>query len=791
MVKALAFHNAERIKSLSQEQGDASDLVEITVYVRVLLPNSTQFAAPDSHTTTIVGSEQLQYQEPYTNSFGDVRFPADLKFTPNGELLVGMRQGCQNTLHTSYNHYGRAMLLGPNGSGIYDQLLGVIYTSDGSLATENAYGGVAWFDNPNGGLEFVFSSADMLSEDGPHGIVTLPAYTYGTEFNPASPAGIIGYVPDYTMADMKGIGGDVEVFNGCATICPSGINLSDLEVCSDELFDLSLQISGGNPDSLTISWTDASGNPVSPNGLSITHTDCAPGSYPFYVSVSCLADNTVTFEDSLLVSVYASDLSPFYTTIEEPCMVDVLIDSNCSNELQLIGQIPDIQPGDTGTVSLQLLQTSGPACAEEQIELSYACPALGCQASGNLPICQGDTLFLFEEGNDGITSWQWSSDGSAIISDPSAQNPFATNVSDGETFTVTVANGLGASSSCSFTAEVLPAPTATAEMLNASCQSDTFLLFETGGQAVSWLWVSDGQAVFNDPTAQNPVTTGVAEGELFTVFIEDANGCRSQASVEANFIQPVAPEYLIESTDSACWNQNNGAFTINLTSQPAPPYTFSLDGENFQDSGTFQHLPKGEYQIFIRDANGCLYPAEASIPEIAPLQLLSETYLLPCQGNGVLLSPTLINPSGTEVIWNWPDGSHETTWLAQNTGQITLTVSNSCESLQSEITVESEFDGESIPVYIPNAFSPNGDGLNDCLRPEFSPEVKIAAYTFRVFDRWGNFLFEGSELQDCWDGTYRGAPMDPAVFVWYLDATVVYCNQTLHVFKKGGVTLVR
>ncbi len=59
MVKALAFHNAERIKSLSQGQGNASDLVEITGYIRGLLPNATQFAVLDGQGTTMVGSEQL------------------------------------------------------------------------------------------------------------------------------------------------------------------------------------------------------------------------------------------------------------------------------------------------------------------------------------------------------------------------------------------------------------------------------------------------------------------------------------------------------------------------------------------------------------------------------------------------------------------------------------------------------------------------------------------------------------------------------------------------------------
>jgi gliding motility-associated-like protein len=63
-------------------------------------------------------------------------------------------------------------------------------------------------------------------------------------------------------------------------------------------------------------------------------------------------------------------------------------------------------------------------------------------------------------------------------------------------------------------------------------------------------------------------------------------------------------------------------------------------------------------------------------------------------------------------------------------------------------------------VYVPNAFSPNGDGVNDVLTVFTDPSVRKITY-FRIFDRWGNLVYEGQDLapgdtQQGWDGTFAG-----------------------------------
>ena len=88
-------------------------------------------------------------------------------------------------------------------------------------------------------------------------------------------------------------------------------------------------------------------------------------------------------------------------------------------------------------------------------------------------------------------------------------------------------------------------------------------------------------------------------------------------------------------------------------------------------------------------------------------------------------------------------------------------------------------------VFVPNAFTPNGDGKNDVLyvRGEVVREV-----IFKVYDRWGEKVFETGDLTKGWDGTFRGQPCEPGVYDYHLQVT---CLGQKRYFKKGNVTLLR
>jgi gliding motility-associated-like protein len=89
-------------------------------------------------------------------------------------------------------------------------------------------------------------------------------------------------------------------------------------------------------------------------------------------------------------------------------------------------------------------------------------------------------------------------------------------------------------------------------------------------------------------------------------------------------------------------------------------------------------------------------------------------------------------------------------------------------------------------LYVPTAFSPNGDGLNDILRPK---ALGIRSLTFfRVYNRWGELIFSTSQINAGWDGRYKGNPQDPGTFVWEAEA-VTFRGETIRV--KGNSVLIR
>lgn len=88
-------------------------------------------------------------------------------------------------------------------------------------------------------------------------------------------------------------------------------------------------------------------------------------------------------------------------------------------------------------------------------------------------------------------------------------------------------------------------------------------------------------------------------------------------------------------------------------------------------------------------------------------------------------------------------------------------------------------------VMVPNAFSPNGDGINDCAKVIHT--MKFSNYYFTIYNRWGEQVFESDDPNLCWDGWYKGKPCELSTYFYYLQAESS-CGK---IFKKGDITLVR
>ena len=105
--------------------------------------------------------------------------------------------------------------------------------------------------------------------------------------------------------------------------------------------------------------------------------------------------------------------------------------------------------------------------------------------------------------------------------------------------------------------------------------------------------------------------------------------------------------------------------------------------------------------------------------------------------------------------------------------------------LELRVDIDAEF-------FVPNVFSPNGDGVNDFVTVFSDPRVK-RVIRLEIFDRWGNLVFIGSDFLPNvpglgWNGTFKNQPMNPAVFVYWAEVELINGDVRN---RKGDITLLR
>lgn len=117
--------------------------------------------------------------------------------------------------------------------------------------------------------------------------------------------------------------------------------------------------------------------------------------------------------------------------------------------------------------------------------------------------------------------------------------------------------------------------------------------------------------------------------------------------------------------------------------------------------------------------------------------------------------------------YRWQDGSRGSSFEVTSPGLYTLSTFEGPCSVSNSINIA--FRSCTVfKAFLPNAFSPNGDGINDDFRPFLPTDVEVLDYMFRVFDRWGNLVFETNQTEVAWDGTFRGSALPQGVFVYFL-----------------------
>jgi ELWxxDGT repeat protein len=285
-------------------------------------------------------------------------------------------------------------------------------------------------------------------------------------------------------------------------------------------------------------------------------------------------------------------------------------------------------------------------------------------ASGTNNICFGGSIgsaTVVPTGGPAPYSYLWSNGGTAASISNLIAGAYAVTVTD--------ANGCTANSSYTVTQ---PTQVVAAITDNSTVCTNIATASATGGTgAYSFAW-SNG--------ATTATITNVPAG-VYTVVVTDANGCTATAVITLTVKDGVKPRSNV--TDVSCYGGSNGTFTITSASGLAP-FSYSIDGINFQASNTFTGLTAGTYTIIVKDANGCTGFETKAISQPVAISVTLQSLQNICFG-GPLGSISIIVTGGTPgYTYNWagPNGytstSKNISSLAAGTYTLTVTDTKAC-----------------------------------------------------------------------------------------------------------------
>lgn len=284
----------------------------------------------------------------------------------------------------------------------------------------------------------------------------------------------------------------------------------------------------------------------------------------------------------------------------------------------------------------------------------------------------------------------------------------------------------------------------------------------------------------NGSTAPN--ITNVAAG-VYTVSVLDAKGCSTTATATVNAGNALQITAAI--TQPTCL-MPKGAIDLEILNGSAP---FTFVWNNGAANEDLQNLSAGIYSVSIRDANNCPLDTLFEIQSVANLSIT-------VTGAGeIKLGETAqlhVSSSSNNVTYNWFPSSgiscescaDVTVSPTQTTDYIVVATDNNGCTAQERVTVEVSSENN---VFLPNAFTPNGDGNNDELQL-YGNLSSIKYFQLLIFDRWGEKVFESNDQYFKWDGNYRGQRPDGAVFIYVMK--VVYLNGKSERTFKGSINIL-
>ncbi len=337
-----------------------------------------------------------------------------------------------------------------------------------------------------------------------------------------------------------------------------------------------------------------------------------------------------------------------------------------------------------------------------------------------------------------------------------------------------------------FTITIHPNPNVVATNSAIVCLGKPVQLAASGASQYTWSPADHLTCI----SCSNPVAQPV-DSIQYTVKGTSAFGCFSYDSVMLSVIKPFNMQ--VSPNDTLCIGESTSIRAYN-----ADRYQWSpSNGLNYANipNPVVKTGHTTTYTVIGYDNHHCFtdtgYVTIAIGPKpkvnLGPDRTLST-------GTPLLLNA--ITQNGPIIKWEWTPASELScnncpgpSTVVKNNSSYTVTVTNNFGCVASD-TLYINSMCKSVQVYIPNAFTPDGDGLNDVLMVRGRG---VTVKSFRIFNRWGEMVFEKEnfypdDIKYGWDGRVRGVPATPDVFVYTAE---VFCDNGILYTYKGNVTILK
>ncbi len=301
---------------------------------------------------------------------------------------------------------------------------------------------------------------------------------------------------------------------------------------------------------------------------------------------------------------------------------------------------------------------------------------------------------------------------------------------------------------------------------NLACAGDANAFLTTtvsgGTPNYTYLWDNDAET----PNIEN------LNAGIYTLSVTDNNNC-----VFSQFFQitePIGVTYEAEFKNPDCSGFNTGKILLKNVKGGAIPYTYILNNQEFTDDKKLINLGAGIYEFKIKDANAC-----ESVLKVKDTLLAAQIPILDLERlHTIQLSEDVFLPVGVNIAYDsifWEKKLGLSCYDCPNPlaapvkptlYKVAVVSKTGCITKDSVWVVVVKNHN----LFIPNVFSPNGDGSNDRLMV-FGGKSMAKIKSFQVFNRWGNLVYEGKDFapndpQYGWDGTYKGVFQDSNIFTW-------------------------